>query len=59
MSREAIMILFCVVGLVGLIMAGHERTEEEIQRQHYCEMVQIHKDSGSQYGWPAYDGECE
>ena len=57
--REAVLLMVCVIGALGLMLGQHERNEEEIQRQHYCEMVQIHKDSGGQYGWPAYDGECE
>jgi len=59
MNREVIMLLVCVIGLIGVILSGQERIEEDIQRQHYCDMVQIYKDSGGQYGWPAYDGECE
>lgn len=45
--------------LVGLSMAGSEQAEEQAQRDLYCEMVQIYKDSNGQYGWPAYDGECD
>ena len=56
--RKVIMVLVCVVGVLGLALAGHEQTEEQTQRDHYCEMVQIHKDSGGEYGWPPFDGEC-
>lgn len=45
--------------VVGLSMAGCEQAEEQAQHDLYCEMVQIHKDSNGQYGWPAYDGECD
>lgn len=44
--------------IIGLSWADSEQAEEEAQRALYCEMVQINKDSGGQYGWPAYDGEC-
>ena len=35
-----------------------EYSELEMQHQHYCEMVQIFKSSGGEYGWPPYKGEC-
>ncbi len=42
----------------GLSFAYEQRSEQQVQRDHYCEMVEIYKQSGGQYGWPAYDGEC-
>lgn len=56
--RKVIMVLVCVIGVLGLALAGHEQSEEEIKRAHYCERVQDWKDSGGEYGWPPFDGEC-
>lgn len=58
MTRTQAIILGWAIG-VFIVIGIADNREEEIQRQHYCEMVHIHKDSGGQYGWPPFDGECE
>jgi hypothetical protein len=57
--RPSYLVGAIVLLIIGLSCAGSEQAEEEAQRALYCEMAQIYKDSGGQYGWPAYDGECE
>lgn len=45
--------------LVGLILFGLVGTmdaeDEQLQLEHYCEMVKLHKQDPS-IGWPDYDG---
>lgn len=44
--------------IIAMGIAGQLDYEEEQQQvKQYCEMVQLWKQSGGQYGWPAYDGE--
>jgi hypothetical protein len=50
--------LICLLGAivvagVAIIGAQDVRDHEETDRL-YCEMVEIHKASGGEYGWPAY-----
>jgi hypothetical protein len=58
MTRTQAIILGWTIGVFSVIGIADNR-EAEIQRAHYCEMVQLHKDSNGALGWPAYDGECE
>jgi hypothetical protein len=44
-----------LLGYVGSLDVQSEQMEEE----HYCEMVKIWKSSHGQAGWPAYDGESQ
>lgn len=49
-------LILLVVG-IGLSVGGE--SEEQLQRDHYCEMVEIYEQTGGEFGWPAFDGECE
>ena len=52
-------LLAVVVLVLGLAMADTERNEAQAQHDHYCDMVQIYKDSQGEYGWPNYENrEC-
>jgi hypothetical protein len=48
----------CAV-IAGLVLFGMVGTmdaeDEQAQLEHYCEMVELHKQNPSQ-GWPDYDG---
>jgi hypothetical protein len=47
-----------VIGLcVVLCVIALSATEEPNPNDMYCDMVQVYKDTGGVYGWPAYKGE--
>lgn len=46
-----------IVALVAI--GGMERQDAEAERAHYCDMVATYHETGGEYGWPPYDGECE
>tara|TARA_R110000744_G_C19371646_1_gene562770 strand:+ start:10823 stop:11035 length:213 start_codon:yes stop_codon:yes gene_type:complete len=56
----------CCVGLVifGLVtLFKSEQEEQQIEQQHYCEMVELWNDNKhlpkeDRPGWPPYKGEC-
>ena len=57
----AIMILIAVI-VVALVLSVTDAQDELAGKQaNYCEMRQIHTDSGGLYGWPRMDGygECK
>ena len=57
----AIMILIAVV-TVSMVLSVTDAQDELAGKQaNYCEMRQIHTDSGGLYGWPRMDGygECK
>ena len=50
--------------IVALLVASYVMGEQEDidgKQANYCEMRQIHTDSGGLYGWPRLDGygECK
>ena len=57
----AIMILIAVV-TVSMVLSVTDAQDELAGKQaNYCEMRQIHTDSGGEYGWPVLPGygECK
>jgi len=46
---------FVAMGIVGTM----DKQDAEAERERYCEMVQMHHDTGGEYGWPPYKGECK
>jgi len=57
----AIMILIAVI-VVALVLSVTDAQDELAGKQaNYCEMRQIHIESGGEYGWPRMDGygECK
>jgi len=53
-----LMIAGAIFVAIGFGLAGTADVEEaERQLSHYCEMVQIYKDTNGEAGWPAYEGE--
>lgn len=39
----------------GLIAAFSDLETDQKTQDLYCEMVEIHKDTGGEYGWPDYN----
>jgi len=54
------LLLICVLLLVASYVMG-EQEDIDGKQANYCEMRQIHIDSGGLYGWPRLDGygECK
>ena len=54
------LLLICVLLLVASYVMG-EQEDIDGKQANYCEMRQIHIDSGGEYGWPRMDGygECK
>ncbi len=50
-------------GLAGLLLTAwaiaseSDYQEEQAQTNLYCTMITLHKETGGEYGWPAYQGE--
>ena len=57
MTLTQAIVLGWAIGVLSFLGIADSR-EEEIQRQNYCDRVQDWKDSGGEYGWPPFDGEC-
>lgn len=47
--------ILVVLGLVGQM----DYEEAKRQEQHYCDMVQLWKQTNGEQGWPPYNGECK
>ena len=59
MKRWHVLILGAAL-LAALGLAGNADLEDaERQREQYCDMVDVYHESGGDYGWPPYNGECE
>jgi hypothetical protein len=57
----AISVLFCII-VVALILSSKDAQDDLVGKQaNYCELRQIHIDSGGEYGWPVLPGygECK
>ena len=54
------LLLICVLLLVASYVMG-EQGDIDGKQANYCEMRQIHTDSGGEYGWPVLPGygECK
>ena len=54
------LLLICVLLLVASYVMG-EQEDIDGKQANYCEMRQIHINSGGEYGWPKLDGygECK
>jgi len=55
---QGLLVAAAIVAAIGL--AGNaDLMEAERQAEQYCKMVDIYHESGGEYGWPPYDGECD
>lgn len=61
MNEVIFMKLFGVVMVSVLLMASilvitaPLADDQDLALKHHCEMVQIYRDSGGEYGWPDYN----
>jgi hypothetical protein len=57
--RNRWLVLLATIAIALFIAAGGDDPQAEVDL--YCDMVQLHKDSKGEAGWPAYQGEviCE
>ncbi len=53
---KMIAVLLALLGLFGLAGAM-DYEDQQAEREHYCEMVKLWKQTNGQQGWPAYNGE--
>ena len=59
MTERILMAMIVAALIAGLYVTGGDQSEAERQAELYCEMVQIWDQTGGEYGWPPYKGECE
>jgi hypothetical protein len=50
-----------ILAIIGIIIAigiagNMDVEDEQLQLDHYCEMVKLWKESDGRQGWPDYDG---
>lgn len=60
MNNQGLILTYIIAVFVlclALVLTG--KPEQQAEYNHYCEMVEIYKDSGGEYGWPPFRGECE
>jgi hypothetical protein len=55
-----IIIVMTILGVMGFV-GTFDADEEARQQARYCEMVELHKQTAGEHGWPAYKGleECK
>lgn len=51
-----------ILAIIGIIIAmgiagNMDAEDEQLQLDHYCEMVKLWKKTNGRQGWPAYNGE--
>jgi hypothetical protein len=56
---NAILVLIGIVTVLTLDHAIGARDDLEAAQAEYCEMVQLRKDTGGQFGWPDYKGNAK
>ena len=56
LRRNALTLCAVLAGLILFgIMGTMDAEDEQVQLEHYCEMVKLHRQDKS-LGWPDYDG---
>tara|TARA_Y100000593_G_scaffold94032_1_gene191289 strand:- start:66446 stop:66634 length:189 start_codon:yes stop_codon:yes gene_type:complete len=58
MSVASIVSAIIVIILSGCVDSSLEK-ELQAQQKQYCEMVELHKESGGEYGYPDYQRNFE
>jgi hypothetical protein len=51
-----VIIMMAILGVMGFV-GRFDADEAERQASRYCEMVELHKQTAGEHGWPAYKGE--
>ena len=56
--KTVIAFIFTLGALAVYTLSTEDSLDDhQVAISHYCEMVQLWKDTDGQYGWPAYNGE--
>lgn len=55
MTRTQLASIAVSVGILVTLTIADNR-EDALQHKQYCEMVEIHEQSGGEYGWPPFKG---
>jgi len=48
-------LFLAMLSIVGNMNAEDKRQE----RERYCQMLELWNETGGEYGWPPYKGDCE
>jgi hypothetical protein len=56
MSDLGIAVGCAFIALCALVGMSGDYEDHKQMDAHYCDMVQMHKDSGGENGWPDYKG---
>ncbi len=59
MTRLQSIALAVAMAIIFGVVGSMDAEDAELQAKHYCDMVQLYKQTNGQQGWPAYDGECK
>lgn len=52
-------IILTAIAVMFLLAQADDHRELVTMDRQYCAMVARYHESGGEYGWPAYRGECE
>lgn len=56
MSKHVLTLYALVVLVLFAVLATiNAPDDQDLTLKHHCEMVQIYRDSGGEYGWPDYN----
>jgi len=56
MSDLGIAVSCAFIALLAVVGMSGDYEDHKQMEAHYCDMVQMHKDSGGENGWPDYKG---
>lgn len=56
MSDLGIAVSCAFIALLAVVGMSGDYEDHKQMDAHYCDMVQMHKDSGGENGWPDYKG---
>lgn len=55
-TSAAIIAALLALATLGLVRQDGRPSDEQMQQDHYCEMVEIHDRTNGDAGWPPYRG---
>lgn len=64
MNNRKLVLSLVAMAIVLVIIGSMDYNDEQIEYQHYCEMVELwqsnnHLPPEQRPGWPPYKGECD
>lgn len=59
LKRYQVIGLLAVLVVAMCLVGADDYEEAKRQEQHYCDMVQLWKQTNGEQGWPAFNGECK